>query len=232
MKWKKLLLIGDSNIQYGFNTDGQWASLLASFLQRKCDVINRGFSGYNTKHLKIMLPGILEEFEPGNTCGIIILLGSNDSAVDTSMQHVPIKEYRSNLESITDYITGKWGFSKEKIILLSPPRIDDSKWLKFCQEMGYDKSHTDELATKYARECTDLATEKQIACLDLNKLMSDKPGGFADLLVDGLHFSKEGSECVFENLKPIVEQLISNDLSFNYPYWKDINDSCLDTLKQ
>jgi len=77
MKWKKLLLIGDSNIQYGFSAEGRWVSLLADLLQRKCDVINRGFSGYNTNYLKIMLPEILDEFEIDTTCGIIILLGKN-----------------------------------------------------------------------------------------------------------------------------------------------------------
>ncbi len=75
MKWKKLVLIGDSNIQYGFSAEGRWVSLLADLLQRKCDVINRGFSGYNTNYLKIMLPEILDEFEIDTTCGIIILLG-------------------------------------------------------------------------------------------------------------------------------------------------------------
>lgn len=75
MVWKKLLLIGDSNIQYGFSNEGRWASLIADQLQRKCDVINRGFSGYNTNHLKLMLPEILDEFQPSQTCGIIMLLG-------------------------------------------------------------------------------------------------------------------------------------------------------------
>ena len=75
-KWKKLLFIGDSNMQYGFSDEGRWISLIADHLQRKCDVINRGFSGYNTKHLRTMLPQLLEEFEPETTCGIIILLGT------------------------------------------------------------------------------------------------------------------------------------------------------------
>ncbi len=76
MNWKKLVLIGDSNIQYGFSGEGRWVSLLADLLQRKCDVINRGFSGYNTKYLKYMLPELLAEFKPETICGIIILLGT------------------------------------------------------------------------------------------------------------------------------------------------------------
>ncbi|CAG2232695.1 IAH1 [Mytilus edulis] len=41
--WPKLILIGSSSTQYSFSADGCWGSLLANFLQRKCDVINRIF---------------------------------------------------------------------------------------------------------------------------------------------------------------------------------------------
>jgi hypothetical protein len=36
-KWKKLIIVGDSNSQYGFSPDNQWVSLIANALQRKCD---------------------------------------------------------------------------------------------------------------------------------------------------------------------------------------------------
>ena len=75
MKWKKLLLIGDSHIEYGFCNEGGWVSMLADLLKRRCDVINRGFSGYNTRHMKQILPEILQEFEAESTCGVIIVLG-------------------------------------------------------------------------------------------------------------------------------------------------------------
>ena len=74
MKWKKLLLIGDSNVQYGFG-EGKWVSMLSEYCVRKCDVINRGFSGYPTTYINTILPELLEEFDPESTCGVIILLG-------------------------------------------------------------------------------------------------------------------------------------------------------------
>ena len=75
MKWNKLLLIGDSNMQFGF-AEGKWVGMLSEHCVRKCDVINRGFSGYTTRYIKLMLPELLEEFDSKTTCGIIILLGN------------------------------------------------------------------------------------------------------------------------------------------------------------
>ncbi len=140
-----------------------------------------------------------------------------------------LKEYRSNLEWMIDYITGKYGLDKSKVILISPPRINDSDWEGFCAKMGYERNHFDHLATDYARMCVEVAGEKGVACLDMNRLMSERQGGFAELLFDGLHFSTLGSQFMFDHLRPIVEGSIS--LRFNYPYWKDI-DPADPVLKQ
>ena len=76
--WKKLIIIGDSNTQFGFGTEceANWLSFLANMLQRRCDVINRGFSGYNTRYMKDLTPRILSEFQVKTICGVIVLLGS------------------------------------------------------------------------------------------------------------------------------------------------------------
>jgi isoamyl acetate esterase len=42
-----ILLIGDSITQHSFRPGG-WGTRLASWYMRKADVINRGFSGYNS----------------------------------------------------------------------------------------------------------------------------------------------------------------------------------------
>jgi len=45
----EFLLIGDSITQQGFGPDGCWGALLANEWTRCADVVNRGFSGYNTR---------------------------------------------------------------------------------------------------------------------------------------------------------------------------------------
>ena len=82
-------------------------------------MINRGFSGYNTKHLRIILHELLEEFEPEDVCGFVLMLGSNDSTDPTNkIQHVSLEDYKKNMRWIIDYILNKWGLPKDKLILI------------------------------------------------------------------------------------------------------------------
>ena len=83
MKWKKLLLIGDSHIQYGYSDDigGGWLCRLSDYAQRKFDVINRGFSGYNSLNIRTYLPRLIEEFDVESICGIVLIIGTNDAAL-------------------------------------------------------------------------------------------------------------------------------------------------------
>jgi hypothetical protein len=54
LDWPRLILFGDSLTQYSFS-EGGWGAMLAHKLQRRCDVINRGFSGYNSKWCRMIL---------------------------------------------------------------------------------------------------------------------------------------------------------------------------------
>ena len=113
MKWKKFVLIGDSNTQFGFSREGYWVSELANLLQRKCDVINRGFSGYNTTHLKSILPTIMSEFDVDDVCGVTIMVGSNDSA-NNDIQHIPLEEYGENIRAMIDYLINDYKLERKR----------------------------------------------------------------------------------------------------------------------
>ena len=118
LQWKKLILIGDSNTQFG-NGPSNWVAGISEPLQRKCDVINRGMSGYNSNTVRIILPKIFEEFNPDFICGVVIMLGTNDSAAN-ELQHMPLDKYKENLAHIVDYVIDFTKLNKEKIILISP----------------------------------------------------------------------------------------------------------------
>ncbi|XP_033032489.1 isoamyl acetate-hydrolyzing esterase 1 homolog isoform X3 [Trachypithecus francoisi] len=81
LPWPRLLLFGDSITQFSFQQGG-WGASLADKLVRKCDVLNRGFSGYNTRWAKIILPRLIRK---GNSLDIpvavTIFFGANDSAL-------------------------------------------------------------------------------------------------------------------------------------------------------
>lgn len=232
MKWKKILFIGNSNTQYGFGKEGNWLSLIADLLQRKCDVINRGFSGYNTKHLRHILPEILEEFEPEFTSGIVLMLGSNDSTTTANkIQHVSLENYTDNINWIIDYLLNKWGLKKEKLILVSPPKISDQKWK--LANTNSEITHFDSMVSKYAEEAVRIAKELGIPYVDLYYLMNEKKDVYSDYLFDGLHLSKSGGQFLFNNLKPLIEKYFEPDLKFNYPYWRDLaEDTEIAGIKQ
>lgn len=54
----QFVLFGDSITQYSFATKG-WGAQLANHYQRKVDVVNRGYSGYNTAWAKAAMPKVL-----------------------------------------------------------------------------------------------------------------------------------------------------------------------------
>ena len=94
-----IVLFGDSITQQGFGLDGSagWCSLLSSAYVRRCDVLKRGFSGYNTRHCLEMLARVFGE---GDFLFCTVLLGANDAALPGERQHVPIGEYQENLTKI------------------------------------------------------------------------------------------------------------------------------------
>eukprot|EP01042_Synura_sphagnicola_P005138 gene5138-6547_t len=51
---KKVVAFGDSITQHGFNTDNHgWVAKLADWWTRRVDVLNRGYSGYNSRWAKL-----------------------------------------------------------------------------------------------------------------------------------------------------------------------------------
>ena len=97
--WPRVVVIGDSLTEFGFESNG-WTSLLANSLSRKCDVINRGFGGYNTNHMRLVFDDVLKHsVNNSNTAAVTLFLGANDAFLPDKAPkaHVPLEEYRDNL---------------------------------------------------------------------------------------------------------------------------------------
>lgn len=97
---KKLraVFFGDSITQHGFNPQiSGWLCHFANWWTRRVDVINRGFSGYNSKWGVMIVGDVVIPLKPDI---VFVFFGAND-AVDRSVgQHVPLDEYASNIRSI------------------------------------------------------------------------------------------------------------------------------------
>lgn len=227
MTWKKLILIGDSNTQFGHGQSG-WVNCISDLFQRKCDVINRGFSGYNSDQIRIILPKILSEFSPESVCGVIVMLGSNDSTdPKAEIQHVDLKKFSENITFIADYILN-WGISKNKLIFVSPGKIYDEKWRR---TMGPKAFHFDYLVKDYAIEIIKIAKKKSIMFFDFRQAMEDYGVEYHELLHDGLHLSKQGGDLLFKGLQPILVENILHDLKINYPDWKNLSSNQQDIIQ-
>jgi lysophospholipase L1-like esterase len=104
-----ILLFGDSITQQGFGWEGTsvgWVSLLSRDYSRRADVLNRGFSGYNTNHALQVLPTIVSGAKAAaqEVLFATVFFGANDAALPGELQHVPIEEYGQNLATIVDHM--------------------------------------------------------------------------------------------------------------------------------
>lgn len=203
---KKFLLIGDSLTEYGFTESGKWVSLLADLLVRRCDIVNRGYAGFNSSDIREILPDILEDLTPKSIWKVTILLGSNDAISPHYKNHVSAKKYIENITFIVDYLLN-WGLEKRQIILITPP-------IKYSAQLTMEELEKQQII-EYAQELVKLSYEKLISCLDFNRIMINYGINYKDLLTDGLHFSGKGSQLLFDSLYRLLRDEIYRDLPYD-----------------
>jgi len=217
--------IGDSLTQQGYSDSGKWVALVANLLQRKCDVINRGFSGYTTRSLKPFLPSIVTESLVNDNVVTVICLGANDSNLKelNEAQHVPLSEYSNNLEDIIEFLKNK-GIESSKILLVPPPPCNEEMWRKALEVKSnstVERSPKNNATTRqYFEACLEVAKKKQCRSIsDSNHYWNslDSKVNFCD----GLHFSKEGSVMFFNFVSKELSNM-TKDLPMILPDWKDL----------
>ena len=105
---------------------------------RKCDFLNRGFSGYTSRMAEVILPNLLKhDGKPnGSLFAATVLLGTNDAVLqDKDDRFVPVEEYKKNLVSIISKLESN-GIPSENIVLISPPPMDLQAWTAYCKAQG------------------------------------------------------------------------------------------------
>jgi lysophospholipase L1-like esterase len=127
----KAVLIGDSITQMSFDPDEKgWGAALQNMYSRNYDIYNRGFSGYNSRWIKHILPSLFpDNLTSSNATDFVfatVFLGANDSVHPGEPQHVPLEEYRDNILSIVTYL--KSINPAMVVILITPPCVDKVRW--------------------------------------------------------------------------------------------------------
>ncbi|XP_007904673.1 isoamyl acetate-hydrolyzing esterase 1 homolog [Callorhinchus milii] len=221
--WPRVILFGDSITQGSFETGG-WGAAIANRLVRQCDVLNRGLSGYNTKWALSVLPRIIPQpTSQEHIAAVTVFFGANDSALKevNLAQHVPLPEYTENLKRMINYLKSI-GVSEEKVIMVTPPPLDDSAWEKACIAKGGKLDRHNPVVKQYALACVKVAAECGTDVLDLWTLMQKDKQDISSHLSDGLHLSEEGSVFLETHLWPLLQQKVAS-LPLLLPHWSNID---------
>jgi lysophospholipase L1-like esterase len=233
-KRAKIVLFGDSITQMSFSaSDGGWGAYIADRYQRRADVYNRGFSGYNTDwFLKYASTdaGKADLFEHEGVKLCTIFFGANDASdhEHNRRQHVPLEDYKNNIRQIVNLAKTHFGVDVQ-IILMTPPPVCHEGRLKFQKERYKDKAtgvleRSLELSGKYAKALEDIASELNLPLLDLWGMMQLVPS-WPTLLSDGLHLSPTGNRFVGEALLSCIERLLPELAVKPCPETGNINSS-------
>lgn len=95
---KRVLFFGDSITQHGFNVNIRgWVAQLGDWWTRRVDLLNRGFSGYNSRWGKVIVEKVVIEAQPDF---LFVFFGANDAVDPSVKQHVPLEEYEENMRYI------------------------------------------------------------------------------------------------------------------------------------
>jgi hypothetical protein len=132
---------------------------------------------------------------------LAIWFGANDACVPPSAQHIPLDDFKANLEKIIDLVkspTSKFYSPSTEIVLLTPPPINtrareaDLKSREPPREVDR-KFHVTE---SYAEAVREVAKAKSAFLVDIFTAVWVAAGeteeGLAPLLSDGLHFTEQG----------------------------------------
>lgn len=226
----KFVLFGDSITQMSFDQTFGFAAgaALANDYARKLDVVNRGFSGYNSNHAKILLPAIVEA--EGDIKLMTLFFGTNDAAL--TFQHVAISQYIDNMKYLIDFIK-----SHDIKLIVIGPGLHDSQ---LCQHKKGKGIFSNNQRTKaYSDSLKNLCQEQGVPFIDLwrqmqlvcgyteHDLLQDNFDSLSRFLHDGIHYTGESYEILYSRIKDIIKErypeLNSESLPLNVPNYDELD---------
>jgi len=240
----QIILFGDSITQLGFgevylsNSDiiegytnynqVGWASLLSAAYSRRADVLNRGFSGYNTRHAPLLssISHTRKEKDNHNDANLLlfstIFFVANDASPPGMRQHVPLDEYEKNLETIIEYIRDNPIYITQNtgddlflpILLITPPPVASKKWETFCIQTGRPVSlRCDQRGKEYSQVVQKISQKYKCPVLDSFTLFggdTDDESIYQHYLYDGLHLNREGNLILYQALMDLIQKSLPN----------------------
>ncbi|KAJ4288371.1 hypothetical protein N0V90_011605 [Kalmusia sp. IMI 367209] len=133
--YDQFILFGDSITQIDGNPElgfSCYQALQHDYI-RRVDIINRGFSGYNTQNALLILPKIIPPPQQTRVrlvnlkwyYGKTLFFGANDASLpNTTGQHIPLERYKAGLHALLDHSSIR-AHEEIKVLLITPPPIDE-----------------------------------------------------------------------------------------------------------
>ncbi|KAI8926900.1 SGNH hydrolase-type esterase domain-containing protein [Entophlyctis helioformis] len=244
----RILLFGDSLTQRGFKpATAGWTSHLADAYLGKADIVNRGYSGYNTDWCRQILPSVVRSLAPHPSLAPSILfatlfLGANDAALPdvNPHQHVPVDRYAANVESMIQTLRAS---ATDRIVLITPPPLHEADWAAYRKSQGGVLDRRNSFARQYRDASIRVATALGVPYIDtwtvfLGSDLADRIAATAELSAaddakivalfeDGLHFSAQGNALLYKAVKQLVKRewphLDADSLPSVMPYWANVD---------
>jgi lysophospholipase L1-like esterase len=229
------VLFGDSITQRGLSPGG-WAARLADRYSRRADVVNRGYSGYNTAFALHLLPHV---FPAGGAppALVTIFLGANDAALPARMakrQHIPLDAYSANLRSIAAHVAHVYAAAPPAVVFITPPPVDEATRVvegatRWGAEFDGQAERDNATAGRYAAACRAVAAELGAPCVDLWSGFQQAPDWRRTHLNDGLHFAPAGDAALADALASEIDarlpHLTVDALCYDFPDWFNVDAS-------
>lgn len=190
-----LLLFGDSITERAVQIETLgWQLHLQLMFNRRMDILNRGYSGYNTRYGVIVAAKLIVELKMKVPILVIIAFGANDAA--SGFQNVPLNEYGENLSKMVELFRS----IGSKVILVTPPGVLDS--------MRDQRSNAE--ARLYADRCKEIGSKLQVSVVDMWQATQVALPSDISVLDDGLHLGIKGNRLWYEELVKVLEKDFPN----------------------
>ncbi|KAA1471292.1 SGNH hydrolase [Dentipellis sp. KUC8613] len=242
-----IMLFGDSITQGAWEMNGVGARL-AHIYARKLDVLNRGFSGYNTDWAFPVFEKVLakqhEQHHVPRVRLLTIWFGANDACLPHSPQHVPLARFSANLRKMIYTVkspASPFYSPVTKIILIAPPPVNTIQRGAdlASREPARDLDRDFETTRQYAKEVLEVGAREGVPVVDIWTALWEAAGkeerGLERFLYDGLHLNEEGYRIAYEELLKIISEhypeLKHDQMQYVFPAWGFFIDHSVEDFK-
>ncbi|KAH9857692.1 SGNH hydrolase [Lenzites betulinus] len=234
-----IVLLGDSLTEFANSPEGMATKLTDAYM-RKLDVVNRGFSGYNTDWIipvfEQIWPKQHEQQHHPTARLLVVWFGANDASLPLIKQHVPLERYEANLAWFVHTLRSPesaYYSPKTHLVFMTAPPVQPSRWAAFLAQ-AFDRpavlDRTLELSKVYAEAAKKVGEREGVPVVDIWSKIWEAAGetedGLTPFLADGLHLTGKGYDVVYDALTTTIKEKIPElhyeKLQPTYPLWDNI----------